>query len=36
MGIELGGPLVSKDDLLFGIVIMTTAAVVLHVAGLFA
>jgi hypothetical protein len=36
MGNELGGPVVSKDDLFFGIVIMTTAAVVLLVAGLFA
>jgi hypothetical protein len=35
MGNELGGPLVRKDDLLFGIVLITTAAVVLLVAGLF-
>ena len=33
---ELGGPLVSRDDLLFGVAITATAAVVLLVAGLFA
>ena len=33
---ELGGPLVSRADLLFGIAIVTTAAVVLLVAGLLA
>lgn len=36
MSSELGGPLVSRDDLLFGIALMATAAVVLLVAGLFA
>ena len=36
MGNELGGPLVRRNDLLFGIVVMATAAVVLLVAGLFA
>ena len=36
MGNELGGPLVSRDDLLFGIGIMAVAAVALLVAGLFA
>jgi hypothetical protein len=36
MRIELGGPLVSKGDLLFGIAIMVFGAVVLIVAGLFA
>ena len=36
MGNELGGPLVRRNDLLFGIAIITTAVVVLLVAGLFA
>jgi len=36
MGNELGGPLISKDDLFFGIALTATAAVVLLVAGLFA
>ena len=35
MGNELGGPLVRRNDLLFGIAIMATAAVVLLLAGLF-
>lgn len=36
MRTELGGPLVSKWDLLFGIAIMAIGALVLIVAGLFA
>ena len=36
MGNELGGPLVRRNDLLFGIAIITTAVVVLLVAGWFA
>ena len=36
MGNELGGPLISRDDLFFGIALTATAAVVLLVAGLFA
>ncbi len=36
MHTELGGPLVSKGDLFFGISIMAVGAVVLIVAGLFA
>ena len=36
MGNELGGPLVGRNDLLFGITIMATAVVVLFVVGLFA
>jgi hypothetical protein len=36
MSTKLGGPLVSKGDLLFGIGIMAIGAVVLIVAGLFA
>jgi len=35
MGTELGGPLVSRGDLLFGIAITATGAVVLIVLGLF-
>ena len=36
MRTELGGPLVSRGDLLFAIVVMTAAAVLLIVAGIFA
>jgi len=36
MPTELGGPLVSRGDLLFGIAITATAALVLIVVGLFA
>ena len=36
MGNELGGLLVRRDDLVFGIALMATAAVVLLIAGLFA
>jgi hypothetical protein len=36
MGKELGGPVVGRGDLLFGIALLATAAIVLLVAGLFA
>jgi hypothetical protein len=36
MGTELGGPLVSRGDLLFGIAITATGAVLLFMLGLFA
>jgi hypothetical protein len=36
MRTELGGPLVGREDLLFGIAITATGAVVLIVLGLFA
>ena len=36
MGNERGGPLVGRDDLLIGVAITATAAVVLLIAELFA